>query len=71
MDAFKRPTRMILHGRPHDRNEGTMESRENMMHECAQTNLGSQLSIFYTDSFTQTRHRSNELTRTPSNDPPE
>jgi len=34
-------------------------------------NLVSQLSIFYMGSFTQARPRLNELTRTPSNDPPE
>jgi len=35
-DALKRPTRMILHGRPHDQNEGTRESWENELHEHAQ-----------------------------------
>jgi len=34
-------------------------------------NLGSQLSIFDTGSFTRARPRPNDLTRMPSNDPPE
>ena len=34
-------------------------------------NLGSQLSIFYTGSFTRAHPRPNELTQTPSNDRPE
>jgi len=33
--------------------------------------LGSQLSIFYTVSFARACPRQNELTQTPSNDPPE
>jgi len=36
-DALKRPTRMILHGRLHDRNEGTRENRANELHERAQS----------------------------------
>ena len=34
-------------------------------------NLGLQLRIFYTGSFSQSRPRPNELTQMPSNDPPE
>jgi len=37
MDALKRPARMILHGRPHDQNEGTRESRANELHERAKS----------------------------------
>ena len=37
MDTLKRPTRMNLHGRPHDPNEVTRESQANEVHECAQS----------------------------------
>jgi len=60
MDALKRPARMILHGRPHDRNEGTRESRANELHECAQTNLRSQLSIFDTGLFARAHPHPND-----------
>jgi len=35
--SLKQPNQMILHGRPHNRNEGTRESQENKLHECAQS----------------------------------
>jgi len=53
---------MILHGHPFDRNKAIRESRANELHECAKSNLGSQLSIFDTASFALT---------TRQNDPPE
>ena len=37
MDALERPTRMILHGRPHDRNKVTGESQANELHEHKQS----------------------------------
>jgi len=36
-DALKQPARTILHVCPHDRNKGTRESRENELHEHAQS----------------------------------
>ena len=36
-DALKRPARMILHGRPHNRNEVARETRANELQECAQS----------------------------------
>jgi len=36
MDALKQPARTILHGLPHDQNEGTRESQANELHERAQ-----------------------------------
>jgi len=36
-DALKRPTRMIFHGHPLDRNKATRESRANELHERAQS----------------------------------
>jgi len=36
-DALKRPDRMILHGRPHDRNEATSEHQANELHKRAQS----------------------------------
>jgi len=45
-NVVKRPAQMILHGHPHERNKKKRESWANMLHERAQINLGSQLSIF-------------------------
>jgi len=36
-DALKQPDRMILHGCPHDRNEATIETQANELHEHAQS----------------------------------
>jgi len=46
-------------------------ARETSCTNVHKDNLGSQLSIFYTGSFARARPRPNELTWTPSNDPPE
>ena len=58
-DALKRPTRTILHGHPHDRNEGTREVGQTSCTNVHKANLGSQLSIFDTSSFTRVCPRPN------------
>ena len=62
------PPERVSHGRPqttcpNDQNEPTRESRANELHERAQSQLGSQLSIFDMGSFARARPR--------RNDPPE
>ena len=60
-DALKRPARMILHGRLHDRTKGQGRAGKTSCTNVHKANLGSQLSIFDMGSFTRAHPHSNDL----------